>query len=456
MQSVHRGTFRIDMKSAAKKPFEVTASLIILLATFLTAIAAAGVPLYLARQRALESRSAIAARLADVAAAALTRGVAAKEVAALAASSDGVAGVRIYTASGAALAEASNDTGAGGDAEMVCRSATLAGQPGTVCVSSAGGSDDREALTLFGCIVGAALCVGVLLAWTMSRGFRARMLAISTVVRSALEQQQFTGRVPAGAGAAGDVGGAVNSLLEHMNEREVMLRRRSSEVEQANKELEAFAYSVSHDLRAPLGSIRSFAQALGDGYAGDLSAEGREYVGWIVESADQMTRLIDGLLQLSRFARADLQVGRVDITAMATSIADALRRREPERRADFAIAPGLAAEGDERLLRAVLENLMSNAWKFTRKTPETRIMIGAREQEGARVFFVKDNGAGFDPSDAAKIFRPFERVHEQRDFEGTGIGLATVQKVLQRHGGKAWAEGERGNGATIYFTVPAG
>ena len=240
---------------------------------------------------------------------------------------------------------------------------------------------------------------------------------------------------------------------EQLRLREVELRRRTYELEAANKDLESFAHTVSHDLRGPLGGIRGFGEALRDGFGGELNDEGRESVRWILESADQMQSLIDGLLQMSRLSRAELERDDVDLSAIAKGIATSLQKTAPDREVEFAITDDVVANGDERLLRAVMENLMTNAWKFTSKRDRARIEFGRTRDNGHVAYYVRDNGAGFDPAHAPKMFRPFQRLHSSKEFEGTGIGLATVQRILQRHGGKAWAEGEPGKGATIYFTT---
>lgn len=246
---------------------------------------------------------------------------------------------------------------------------------------------------------------------------------------------------------------SLDQLTAEMQAREVALRRRTTELESANRDLESFASAVAHDLRAPLGSILGFAQALEEDYVGALDDAGRECARWIGESAKQMQELLDGLTQMSRLSRSEMQRSEVDLSAMARGIAATLQRAHPEREVDFAIADGIVADGDERLLRAVMENLIGNAWKFTGKREAARIEIGVRREEGLPAYYVRDNGAGFDPEHAAKMFRPFQRLHSEREFAGTGIGLATVQKIVQRHGGRTWAEGEPGRGATIWFTT---
>jgi two-component system sensor histidine kinase/response regulator len=218
-------------------------------------------------------------------------------------------------------------------------------------------------------------------------------------------------------------------------------------------ELEAFSYSVSHDLRAPLRPMEGFSQALLDDYKDKLDDRGRDYLTRIRVGAQRMSHLIDDLLSLSKVGRSNLDVRPVDLTQSAQDILAELRRLDPQRQVEWVCAPGMKAQGDGRLLRIALENLLRNAWKFTQKTAQPRIEMGMREERGAQIFFVKDNGAGFDPNYADKLFSPFQRLHSATEFEGTGIGLAIVQRVVRRHGGTAWAEGAPGQGATFYFKL---
>jgi signal transduction histidine kinase len=227
-----------------------------------------------------------------------------------------------------------------------------------------------------------------------------------------------------------------------------------ADLQQKNKELESFSYSVSHDLRTPLRSIAGFAQILLDDYSPSLEADARRHLERICSATIHMGALIDGLLALSQVGRAELQLGLVDLTGAAGAVAAELRRRDPERAAAIEIEPHLEARADQRLARVVLDNLLSNAWKFTAKTHAPRIEVGAETREGERVFFVKDNGAGFDMQYAESLFAPFRRLHRQSEFPGTGIGLATVQRVVQRHGGRIWAESREGHGAAFFFTLP--
>jgi len=231
------------------------------------------------------------------------------------------------------------------------------------------------------------------------------------------------------------------------------LRGRTAELEASNRELEAFSYSVSHDLRAPLRAIAGFSQSVEEDYADRLDDAGRHALGRIRAGAMRMGQLIDELIDLSRFTRADMQRQPVDLTALAAAIVAELRQRAPGRDAEIAIAEGLVAVGDPRMLRVALQNLLENAWKYTGRTAAARIELGVTRQDGADVFHVRDNGAGFDNRYAAKLFSAFERLHTESEFEGTGIGLATVQRIVRRHGGRIWADGRVGAGAVFFFTL---
>jgi signal transduction histidine kinase len=288
----------------------------------------------------------------------------------------------------------------------------------------------------------------------LGRGQSGRDLSeITQILRGAADENNFAVRARGSQGPIAALAAAVNALLEQMQERDVTLRRRTTELESANRELEAFSYSVSHDLRSPLASIDGFSQALADGYGDKLDETAKEYLHWIQEAAAQMTDRVAGLLQMSRISRSEIQREPLDLTAMASTIAGTLRQKDAGRRVDFRIESGLFADGDRRLLHAVLENLMSNAWKFTSKRDEAVIAVGSALEGGRRAFFVRDNGAGFDSTKAARMFTPFQRLHSATDFAGTGIGLSTVKRIIERHGGAIWADGETGKGATFYFTL---
>jgi light-regulated signal transduction histidine kinase (bacteriophytochrome) len=225
-------------------------------------------------------------------------------------------------------------------------------------------------------------------------------------------------------------------------------------LELSNRELEAFSYAVSHDLRAPLRSVAGFSQAALEDYGPKLDAKGRQYLELASEAASEMGQLIDDLLGLSRVGRAEMALQPVDLSTVAIAVVEELRRAEPGRRAEVEIASGLVARGDPTLLRLVMENLLNNAWKFTSHRPVARIAFGHRTSRGKDAFFVTDDGAGFDMAYVDKLFHPFQRLHRTSEFPGTGIGLATVQRILRRHGGEAWAEGAVEKGATVYFTIP--
>ena len=226
----------------------------------------------------------------------------------------------------------------------------------------------------------------------------------------------------------------------------------NQKLEGTNRELEAFSYSVSHDLRAPLRTIDGFSRILLEDYAEDLDEEARDYLGRVRAASVHMGRLIDDLLNLSRVTRSPLHRERVDLSALVAGIARELQDPRSEREVEFVIEEGVTAWGDARLLLVALENLLGNAWKFTGKTPGARIEFGVEHRPGG-AYYVRDNGAGFDMDYADKLFGAFQRLHGAKEFEGTGIGLATVQRIVHRHGGRVWAEGEVGRGAAFYFTL---
>ncbi len=244
--------------------------------------------------------------------------------------------------------------------------------------------------------------------------------------------------------------------VRHLNaalERRVL--ERTAQLEASNRELEAFSYSVSHDLRAPLRSIDAFSQLVREDYGGKLDAQGHQYLNLVSEASRQMARLIDDLLHLSRVTRTELRRQPVSLSDLATEIITVFRQLEPKRQVEVTIALDLTVSGDARLLRIVLDNLLNNAWKFTGKQPEPRIELGSETKDGQTVFFVRDNGAGFDMTYAGKLFGAFQRLHSVQEFPGHGIGLATVQRIISRHGGRIWAESAPGQGATFYFTLPS-
>jgi PAS domain S-box-containing protein len=243
----------------------------------------------------------------------------------------------------------------------------------------------------------------------------------------------------------------VRRLNEELEER---VRQRTAELEASTRELDAFAYSVSHDLRAPLRSLAGFSEVLLEDYADALDDVGRGYLHRIEANAARMARMIDDLLDLSRATRVELRRQQVDVTAVAHDVIAELRDADPLREVQVSVADGLTAGGDPHLIRLVLRNLLGNAWKFTAKQDPAVIQMAALGD--GDVFVIRDNGAGFDMRYAAKLFDPFQRLHSTTDFEGTGIGLAIVHRIVQRHGGRIWAEGEVGRGAAFFFTLTTG
>lgn len=230
------------------------------------------------------------------------------------------------------------------------------------------------------------------------------------------------------------------------------LERRAAELEMVNAELESFSYSVAHDLRSPLWTIDLIGETLQEEYSDCLHEEAQAYVQRIRSNAQHMAHLIDDLLKLSQITRSELQMTTVNLSVLANEIVTSLRQRTPERSVDVVIAPNITIKGDARLLRIVLENLLSNAWKFTSKQAHAYIEVGVLEQAGEHIYFVRDNGVGFAMESAPKLFGAFQRLHDKKEFPGMGIGLATVRRIIQRHGGHVFAQGTPGNGATFYFT----
>ncbi|MBI5115957.1 response regulator [Candidatus Poribacteria bacterium] len=234
---------------------------------------------------------------------------------------------------------------------------------------------------------------------------------------------------------------------------EAGLKHAMAELARSNAELDSFAYSVSHDLRAPLRGMNGFSQALLEDYSEILDEQGKDYLCRICSESERMSQLIDDLLNLSRVSRAEIRREPVDLSGIVRTIAAEMERREPDRAVEFLVEEGAEVNGDARLLRLVLENLLGNAWKFTQKRSRAKIEFGRKATNGECAFFVRDNGAGFDMVYAGKLFGAFQRLHSASEFEGTGIGLATVQRIIHRHGGRVWAEGAVGQGASFYFAL---
>jgi signal transduction histidine kinase len=248
---------------------------------------------------------------------------------------------------------------------------------------------------------------------------------------------------------------ALTRLAQMNRDLERRVAERTAELEAANQQLEAFSYSVSHDLRAPLRAISGFSDALAEECAEALGAAGRQHLERVQAGVRRMGELIEGMLALSRVMKAELHLAPVDLSALAAEVAREVRETESGRSAEFVIHLGLQAVADAALVRALMTNLLGNAWKFTGKRAKARIEVGQRgEEKGQPVFFVRDNGAGFDMAHARRLFGAFQRLHRQEEFPGTGVGLATVQRIVTRHGGRIWAEGRPDDGATFFFTLP--
>jgi len=246
------------------------------------------------------------------------------------------------------------------------------------------------------------------------------------------------------------------ATVMRMNEElELRVQERTAQLEATNKELEAFCYSVSHDLRGPLRGIDGFSGALLSDYRDRLDSTGQHYLSRIRLGAQRMGQLIDDLLKLSRITRSELELAQVDLSGLCRKVLHGLARADPERRVQVSVQPDLAVRADRRLLLVVLENLLGNAWKFTARRQDARIEVGeAAGAPGARSIFIRDNGAGFEMAYAGKLFQAFQRLHASSDYEGTGIGLAIVQRIIHRHGGEVWAQGEPGQGASFFFSLP--
>lgn len=239
----------------------------------------------------------------------------------------------------------------------------------------------------------------------------------------------------------------MNADLEHR------VTARTLQLESANRELESFAYAVSHDLRAPLRSMSGFSQIVIENAPTGLDEKNRDYLARIREASLKMSALIDDLLNLSRINRSEMTLRPTDLSQIAVEAAATIRERYPGRNVDIEIAPGMTVEGDTRLLRIAMDNLLDNAWKYTANVEHARITMGSQRGNGETIFFVRDNGIGFDMAYSGKLFGPFQRLHADSRFPGTGIGLVTVQRIVARHGGRIWAEAQPDHGATFFFTL---
>lgn len=311
-----------------------------------------------------------------------------------------------------------------------------------------------------------ALVPALLLSSRVRRSVAMPIVELAETARVVSEERNYSVRArPTGKrDEVGTLINAFNTMLAQIQQRDAELQAARNLLEQrveertrqlvaANRELEAFSYSVSHDLRGPLEVISGFSYILSAEYGQEMNASAKECVQQISVATNRMGELIDDLLNLSRVSTTSMHREKVDLSKLAREIADQLCRREPGRKVQFVINECEIVEGDSRLLRIVMENLMRNAWKYTSHHDEATIEVGCEQRGGRTFFYVRDDGAGFDPAQAERLFKPFQRLHPTSEFPGTGIGLATVQRIVARHGGEIWAEGAVEKGATFHFSL---
>lgn len=333
-----------------------------------------------------------------------------------------------------------------------------------------------ERFRLYAVVVAAVIVASLGAAWLLANRLRDRIAApileLARTARGVSDHADYGLRARhLSDDEIGELTDSFNAMLDRIEERDAALRRteeeirtlnaqleervaqRTADLEASNRELAAFSYSVSHDLRAPLRTLDGFSRILLEDYSDRLDLTARDYLGRLRAGSQRMAELIDDLLTLSRLTRAEMRRATVDLSGLARGIVADLRERDPDRRVDVRIEDGLVAEGDADLLRIALDNLLGNAWKFTSRRPDASIEVGRESVDGTAAFFVRDNGAGFDMAYVSKLFGAFQRLHRSDEFEGTGIGLATVARIIHRHGGQVWATGEIDAGATFRFTL---
>lgn len=300
----------------------------------------------------------------------------------------------------------------------------------------------------------------------LRRALTAPIIALAEMSREVTRKRDYSLRAPAPevVDETAVLVDSFNEMLEQIEQRdsallrarddlEVRVQERTAKLEAANRELEAFSSTVAHDLRGPLDSFGNIVYLLQRGYGSQMDEEGRTLLESLEGSSRKMSKLVEDLLDLSRSGSAAIERSTVDLSRMAASIADELCRAEPERRVEIVIAPGAVTLADPTLIRVVLNNLLRNAWKYTSRREQARIEFGFQRMRGQFAYFVRDNGAGFNPELAGRLFQPFQRLHPQSEFHGTGIGLASVHRIIVRHGGHVWAEGSPDHGATFYFSL---
>jgi signal transduction histidine kinase len=329
-----------------------------------------------------------------------------------------------------------------------------------------------QRLKRYGLIALAVLLVSLLAAMLISSAFRKSVaqpiVQLAETARKVTRERDYSLRVPPSReqNELAVLIDSFNEMLREIQHRDTALQQAHDELEQrvsertrdlesSNRELEAFSYSVSHDLRAPLETMNGYSYILMKTYADQLDANGRQSLQNIRAAARRMAELIDDLLNLSRVTTSTLLREKIDLSSYAGSIMEELRRSNPDRKAEFIAPPTAEVYGDARLLRIMMENLLRNAWKYTSQHEQARIEFGLKPENGRIVFFVKDDGSGFDQRSADRLFQPFQRLHSAAEFPGNGIGLATVRRIVQKHGGEVWAEGEVEKGARFYFTLAA-
>ena len=304
-------------------------------------------------------------------------------------------------------------------------------------------------------VVATSLAVTLLLSAQLQRLISAPILRLVHTVRRVSAESDYSLRTAStGGDEIGTLIDSFNEMLGQIQTRERALQERTRQLEAANKELESFSYSVSHDLRVPLRALDGFSLILLEEHGGEVGAEGKRLLQVIRSSAQEMGQLIDDLLSFSRFGRLQMERSEVDMNGLARKLVAELLALEGPRRPRVEIADLPATQGDRRMLRQVFVNLVANALKFTRHQADPRVTVGGYAAASERVYFVRDNGVGFDMRYADKLFNVFQRLHSTEEFEGTGVGLAIVQRIVHRHGGRVWAEGEVGRGATFYFALP--
>lgn len=313
------------------------------------------------------------------------------------------------------------------------------------------------------------LLAALLVSRIARRSIAEPVVSLAGVAREVSRDQNYAIRAQPGKeeGELAVLVSTFNEMLEQIEKRDQRLQsahdelekrvgERTAELAAANEELESFSYSVSHDLRAPLRSIDGFSQALSEDYSEALDTRAKSYLDRVRAATQRMGQLIDDLLNLARVTRAEMHRERIDLSAMASSVAGELAKTDLDRHVHWTIEKGVEAFADPRLLRVVLDNLLGNAWKYTSKHAQARIEFGRRHANGNSAYFVRDDGAGFDPAYSERLFGPFQRLHGITEFPGSGIGLATVHRIVHRHGGRVWAEAAVEKGATFYFTLEYG